>query len=149
MSHSHLKLIRPKCGAFLAAALPTLFGLMGLSAVYASTVHFPESILFATFTFGTPLVAVISLILVVRSKVLGFKNIFFIALWQASWVQLFFAISSVIALWPDFVEEPLLILLQFGMQPIFWVVGTLPITLFCAAIFRFVAIEAHFDGTYD
>lgn len=146
---SPLTLSRPWLGCFAAAFLPTACGLVSLNNSFFDTMNAAPSYYFyivfsLTFALGAPIVALWSLWAVNEQKGFTYMNIVRIALKRATIVHLMFALLVwlTIAALDSHVDTVIFVVYLCVFQSFFWVVGTLPITLFCAAIFWFVAVSS-------
>lgn len=136
-----------RIGAFYAAILPCLIGLMVLSGVVRQEFDFDKALnlpLALAFIVGTPVCAWLTQDAVRQRPSVTYWEIFEIGLLRATILQTFFGLVFLIYYGIILGEESTLRdLFSTGLlvQTILWAIVTLPLSMVCAVIFKLSAMR--------
>lgn len=136
-----------RIGAFYAALLPVIIGLMLLGGMSSSGLNIEKALILPiaiALIFGTPVVAWLFQDAISKQTRIDYWKLIEIALIRASILQLIFGSICIVYIYNsslDLFEFQSLFSAFISVHSILWVIITLPLTLVCSVIFKMTALR--------
>lgn len=136
-----------RIGAFYAALLPVIIGLMLLGGMSSSGLNIEKALILPVaiaLIFGTPVVAWLFQDAISKQTRIDYWKLIEIALIRASILQLIFGSICIVYIYNsslNLFEFQSLFSAFISVHSILWVIITLPLTLVCSVIFKITALR--------